>query len=82
MRATIQRVGKSLGVVIPKRILAQLGFEREVDIVVEGDYVVLRKPRRHAREGWADACRGLADAGDDALVWPEFANEGDVGLSW
>lgn len=82
MRAALQRVGNSQGVIIPKLILAQLGFEREVDIVVEDDAVVLRKPRRHAREGWSDASRALAAAGDDALVWPEFGNEGDADLTW
>jgi hypothetical protein len=29
------------------------------------------------RKGWAEASRALAEAGDDALAWPEFANEDD-----
>ena len=33
---------------------------------------------RLPRAGWADASRALAEAGDDALVWPEFANDDDA----
>lgn len=32
---------------------------------------------RPAREGWADASKKIAAAGDDELVWPEFANVED-----
>ena len=82
VRTALQRVGNSQGVIIPKPILAQVGFEREVDIDVEDGMIVLRKPNRHPREGWADASRALAASGDDALVWPEFPNEGDAELIW
>jgi antitoxin MazE len=82
MRASLQRVGNSQGVIIPKPILVQVGFERDVDIEVEGDYVVLRKPKRRVREGWAEACKALAATGDDALLWPDFPNEGDDELTW
>ena len=82
MRTSLQRVGNSQGVIIPKPILAKVGFEREVDIVVGNGAVVLRMPLRYAREGWADASRALATASDDRLVWPEFSNAGDADLTW
>ena len=82
MRASLQRIGNSHGLIIPKPILAQVGFEREVDIAVEDGAIVLRKPHRHPREGWAEVSRVLAASGDDALVWPEFPNEGDAELIW
>jgi hypothetical protein len=34
------------------------------------------------RAGWAAASRELSEAGDDALVWPEFSNAGDDQLRW
>ena len=80
MRAALQRVGNSQGLIIPKPILAQVGFEREVDIDVEDGTIVLRKPHRHPREGWAEASRALAATGDDALVWPELPNEDNAEL--
>jgi len=82
MRASLQRVGNSQGVIIPKPILAQIGLERDVEIEVEDDAIVLRKPSKHPREGWAEAAKALAARGDDKLVWPEFANDFDDELTW
>jgi antitoxin MazE len=44
--------------------------------------IEIRAVRRNPREGWADDARRIADHGDDALVWPEFANDGDNDLVW
>jgi len=82
MRTALQRVGNSQGIIIPKPIIAQLGFEQDVDMEVEDDAIVIRKPKEHVRARWAEASRGLAERGDDALVWPEFANDGDEDLTW
>jgi antitoxin MazE len=82
MRTSLQPLGNSQVVIIPKTILAQVGFEREVDIEVEDGTIVLRKPNRRPREGWAEASRALAASGDDALVWPEFLSEGGAELTW
>jgi antitoxin MazE len=49
---------------------------------VEGETLVLRRPKAAPRSGWAEASRKLAAAGDDALVLPEFVNEGDAELTW
>jgi antitoxin MazE len=82
MRSALQRVGNSQGVIIPKPLLSQVGLVRDVEIDVENDAIVIRKPKGHVREGWADASRALAAAGDDALVWPEFGNDDDEKLTW
>lgn len=34
------------------------------------------------RAGWAEAAQTLAEAGDDAPIWPEFANAEDTELKW
>jgi antitoxin MazE len=34
------------------------------------------------RSRWADAAKALAEAGDDAPVWPDFANDDDDKLTW
>lgn len=75
-------MGNSQGVLIPKPILAQLGFEDEVDMVVEDDTLVIRKPQKKAREGWAEASQAVAAASDDALVMGEFPNADDAELVW
>jgi antitoxin MazE len=82
MKTTIRRMGNSQGVIIPKPLLAQVGLVDEAELVVEKDSIVLRKPSRNVRAGWAEASRRVAEAGDDALAWREFANDGDAELQW
>ncbi len=82
MKATIHRIGNSHGVIIPKPFLAEIGLSTEVDMTLEQDSIVLRKPRIAVRAGWAEASKAIAEAGDDALVWPDFANADDADLRW
>jgi antitoxin MazE len=44
----------------------------------------IEKPplKRNPREGWAADSQRIAQAGDDALVWPEFASADDKDLKW
>ncbi|MDH3459571.1 MAG: AbrB/MazE/SpoVT family DNA-binding domain-containing protein [Burkholderiaceae bacterium] len=82
MKTTIRPMGNSRGIIIAKTLLAQLGFEGEIEMTVERGTLVLRKPAQPARDGWAESAQRVAVAGDDALVMPEFANEGDAALAW
>ena len=83
MKVAIHRIGNSQGVILSKPLLAQVGLtESEVELTVEGDAIVLRKPKKSVRSGWADAAKKLSEAGDDALVWPEVGNEDDAALTW
>jgi antitoxin MazE len=82
MKTAIRRLGNSQGVIIPKPVLAQVGLEDEAEMIVEKDCIVLRRPRKSAREGWAEASKRIAADRDDELVWPEFANEADADLQW
>jgi antitoxin MazE len=82
MKIAIRKMGNSQGVIIPKPVLAQLGLEGEAEMSIERDAIVLRKPRKSVREGWAEASRALAASTDDGLVWPEFGNSEDSELVW
>ena len=82
MVTEIRRIGNSRGVIIPKPLLKEAGLEKEAEITLEHGAIVLRKPRRNPREGWAEASRRIAEAGDDRLVWPEFGNQDDGDLEW
>jgi antitoxin MazE len=82
MLTAIRRIGNSHGVLIPKPLLAQAGLDREVEMTVERDAIVLRKPRPQVRSGWAEASKSIASAGHDKLAWPEFGNLGDDELEW
>jgi antitoxin MazE len=82
MLTAIRKLGNSQGVIIPKAVLTQLGLEGEVEMRVTEAGIWLEKPKTKAREGWAEASRNLAQSGDDALQWTEFANDGDDALTW
>lgn len=82
MLTTIRELGNSKGILIPKPLLKQLGLESQADMRVEGDALVLRRPRAAPRAGWAEASRKLAASGGDTLVLPEFANQADGELKW
>ncbi len=82
MEVAIRRMGNSQGVLIPKPILAQVGLEGAADLQVRDGVIEIRALRRNPREGWAADAQRLAQQGDDALVWPEFANSADTELDW
>ena len=84
MRAPVRKMGNSSGVIIPKPILTQIGVELgdDLDLSLDDGRIVLVPAKRHARAGWADAAKRIAEAGDDTLVWPEFGNVGDADLKW
>lgn len=84
IHVNIRRVGNSQGVVIPKPILTQLGLSRDagVEMTIEDDALVLRRPANPVRAGWAEAARKIAEAGDDTLVMGEFGNADDTELVW
>ena len=82
MLVTIRRLGNSQGVLIPKPLLQQVGLVDQAEMRVEGDALVLRRPKAAPRSDWAAASRRLAESGDDALVLPEFGNQGDKDLKW
>jgi antitoxin MazE len=78
MLAKIRRLGYSQGILIPKLLLQQVGLINQAEMRVEGDALVLRRPKAAPRTGWAEASRKLAASGDDAMAMPEFANEADA----
>ena len=84
MRATVRKLGNSAGVVIPKAMLAEicLSLGDAVDLALEDGRIALTPIKKRPREGWAEASQAIADVGEDALVWPEFGNEGDDELEW
>jgi antitoxin MazE len=84
IHVSIRQIGNSQGVVIPKPFLAQLDLNGEAgaEMTIEGGALVLRRPARPARTGWAEAAKRIAEAGDDALVMGEFGNAADTELTW
>ncbi len=84
MEVAIRSIGNSKGVVLPKPLLAQAGLDDQAiaEITVEGGAIILRKPTKPVRVGWAQAAQALAAQGDDELLMGEFGNADDAELSW
>jgi antitoxin MazE len=68
--------------VIPKPVLAQVGLTGQAELTVERGASVLRKPRKAARSGWAEAAQSVAMQGEDDLLMGEFGNAADLELEW
>jgi antitoxin MazE len=67
MKTRLVPIGNSQDIVIPKRILEQIGLRGEVEVSVEGNSLVIRAARK-PRQGWAAAFRKMAQRGEDALL--------------
>jgi len=84
MKTAIRKMGNSQGVLIPKPFLLQTGLDiGEVEIEVENDAIIIRKPKKKSREGWAQACQKIAArTADQAIAWPLIPSDVDAGFSW
>jgi len=83
MKTTLRKMGNSTGVIIPKPFLSELGFESdEVEMTVEDGAIVIRKPAKEARIGWAQASAELAANNQDKQQWPSFANRANEDVTW
>jgi antitoxin MazE len=82
LHISVRRIGNSLGVVIPKPVLSQVGLSGQAELTVERGAIVLRKPRKAVRSGWAEAAQVVATRAEDELLMGEFSNAGDAEHAW
>ncbi len=84
MLTPVRKMGNSSGVIIPKSLLGVIGASQgdTVEMRVEGPSLVITPVTRHPRAGWAEASRELAEAGDDAPLWPDIESESDADWTW
>ena len=67
MKARIVRIGNSRGIRIPKPLIEQSGLGTDVELVVQGNTLVI-SPVASPRAGWGDAFKGMAARSDDELL--------------
>ncbi|MCL4504552.1 MAG: AbrB/MazE/SpoVT family DNA-binding domain-containing protein [Chloroflexi bacterium] len=63
----VVKIGNSRGIRIPKPLLDRLGPAEEVELIVEGDQLIVR-PIRRPRDGWDEQFELMAQRGDDRLL--------------
>jgi antitoxin MazE len=81
MRARVCKMGNSAGVIIPKPALIKVGVQvgDNLTVLVDEGRILLAPMKRHPRAG---ASKRVAQANDDAPVWPDFSNDDDADLGW
>ncbi|MCI0358005.1 MAG: AbrB/MazE/SpoVT family DNA-binding domain-containing protein [Planctomycetaceae bacterium] len=67
MKTHLVKIGNSRGVRLPKAMIEQVGLDREIELEVHGDRIIIRKGG-HPRAGWSEAFREMAARGDDKLI--------------
>jgi len=67
MKASIIKIGNSHGIRIPKPIIAQCGFEKEVEFSVQNNALII-KSLKSSRKDWSAAFKKMAAKGDDQLL--------------
>lgn len=79
----LRPIGNSQGLVLPQRLLKQVGVKGGAAFiaeVIDGKIVLERK--RAVREGWAAAAAAAAAVGGDELELGDFDNEADEAHTW
>ena len=76
MKASIIKIGNSHGIRIPKPIIAQCGFEDEVEFSVQNNALII-KSLKSSRKDWDAAFKKMATEGDDQLLDPEIPSPTD-----
>lgn len=76
VRTQIIKIGNSRGVRLPKLLIDQMGFDNEVEILVQRGQLVLR-PVALVRRGWEEQFQLMAKNGDDHLIDEPAATKWD-----
>ena len=76
IRSKVVRIGNSRGIRIPRTLLEQAGLTDEVEMIVEGDKLIIHSV--HApRQGWEAQFIAMAENGDDQLLDAMISIQGD-----
>ena len=67
MKARLIRIGNSRGVRIPRPLIEEAGLQDEVELLIRGDSIVIRRASS-PREGWGDAAASMAMREEQPLL--------------
>jgi len=81
MKASIVKIGNSQGVRIPKPILEQCGFDKEVELEVVNQELIV-KASKIPRRNWEASFKKMAENGDDQLLDPINTEWDDEEWEW
>lgn len=85
MQTALRKMGNSVGMIVPKALLNELGATAgtAMDVRIEEGRVVAT-PIRHVREGWEEAAAAVAASPEDPdeAAWRAFGNDDDGEWTW
>ena len=62
MQTRIERIGESLGLILPKKLLDSCGFGEHATFTVHNKTLVVSPSPRRARAGWDEALKNISQA--------------------
>ncbi len=68
MKTKIIKIGNSKGIRIPNPILKQCHIENEVEMLIEGDKIIITPIEKISRKGWDEKFKEMNNNGDDKLL--------------
>jgi antitoxin MazE len=78
MKAELIKIGNSHGIRIPKPIIEQCGFVKDVELTVRKNCVII-SALKSPRDGWDSSFQEMAKHGDDQLLFSDaVASEWDI----
>ena len=82
MKATIVPIGNSKGIRIPKIILEQCHIEKEVDLEVENDNIIIKPFKKETRKDWEVHFRKMREEIEDRLIIDDKIDLDMKGWEW
>ena len=82
MKVSIVSIGNSKGIRIPKSILDQCYFDKEADLEVENNKLVIKPVRKKIRNGWNSAFRLMHERKEDTLLLDDSLDSGMKNWEW
>jgi len=67
IRSKVVKIGNSRGIRIPRALLEQAGLTDDVEMIVEGNRLVIHSVRL-PRADWETSFAAMAQRGDDQLI--------------
>jgi antitoxin MazE len=68
MKVNIVAIGNSKGIRIPKSVLDQCKFDKEAELEVENNRIIIKPHRKKSREGWGEAFKLMHECKEDVLL--------------
>lgn len=67
MKTRLIKIGNSHGVLIPESYIKESGIEKEIELIVEKNQIVI-KPVKNTRKDWGNSFKEMTEAEDDTLL--------------